>query len=101
MTRAGRKDRPVPPGRRTKRRRIRPLRSTVLAFLQAVFGMEREEVAKITGLKASTIGYLEQGKEEPRLAILVRLVTRMRVSRELLEDLLDLAEEMRGRWTAD
>ncbi len=88
-------------GKRPTKRRIRPLRSAVLAFLQAVFEMTRDEVAQATGLKKETIGYLEQGKKEPRLATLERLVTRMKVSKALLSDLLDLAAEMRGRRVED
>ncbi|HEY0783230.1 MAG TPA: helix-turn-helix transcriptional regulator, partial [Thermoanaerobaculia bacterium] len=60
-------------------------------------------MAAPAGLQPSTIAYLEQGKREPDLALLERLTAAMGVSRESLEDLLKVSEEIRtgpgsGRW---
>jgi tetratricopeptide (TPR) repeat protein len=60
-----------------------------------------EHLAQERGLKEATVAYLEQGKQEPQMTTLERLMIRMGGSSGLLEELLDLAKEVRAGRTTD
>jgi transcriptional regulator with XRE-family HTH domain len=83
------------------RRDAKPPRSAALQFARELCGVDREELAARTGFKRSTIEYLERGKGEPGQASLEGLMAGLGVSPATLEDLLALAEEIRGQPVQD
>jgi tetratricopeptide (TPR) repeat protein len=78
------------------RRDAKPPGSASLRWARELCGVEQEELAARSGFKLETIKYMERGKEEPGIANLELLMASLGVSPATLEDLLALAEEVRG-----
>jgi tetratricopeptide (TPR) repeat protein len=75
---------------------VKPARSLCVRFVRELCGIEQEELADRSGFEVSTVRYWERGKREPGLENVERLMDALQVSTATTEELLALAEEIRG-----